>query len=60
MTNQVDFLVDKNTEMLEVLINGRTVAFGNFCDFDYVRDVPALFRELGINVEVKNLHIIVD
>jgi len=60
MTDKVDFLVDKNTEMLEVLINGRTIAFGNFWDFDYVRDVPALLRELGIKVEVKNCHIIID
>lgn len=60
MNNKVDFLVDKNTETLEVLINGRTVAFGNFWDFDYVRDVPILLRELEINVEVKKCHIIED
>jgi hypothetical protein len=60
VNDKVDFLVDNNSEMLEVIVNGRTVAFGNFWDFDYMRDVPSLLRELGINVEVKNCHIILD
>lgn len=44
----VTFRTDYDSEMLEVLINGKVWLAGNFWDFDFVRDVPDLLDKLGV------------
>lgn len=48
MTKSITFRVDNDCEMLEVLIDGKVWREGNFWDFDFVQDVPALLDKLGI------------
>ena len=42
------FRKDESCEMLEVYVDGKLYDSGNYWDFDFVRGVPKLLDELGI------------
>lgn len=49
--NKVVFKNDESCEMLEVWINGKCWATGNYWDFNFLSDVPELLDALGIDNE---------
>lgn len=55
--NKVEVIIDNNTEMLSIKVDGESEFFGNFWDFDRPSDIVNLLKKLNVDLTVEKKHI---
>lgn len=50
MTKKVLFLTNDNDEMMEIVVDGKSIFYGNYWDFS-VDDIPPLLGACGVDCE---------